>query len=113
MKEPRAFGPRLKDLRLASGTKASALAAEMGVSATRLSALENGWARPPAADRIVKAAAFIGADPGELLALAARDREIYVLEAITAEHVLTAEAIISRWRSLSGAQLVKLRALVA
>jgi transcriptional regulator with XRE-family HTH domain len=68
----KSFGEALRERRLAKGFSLRKFAAEVGVSPTYLSQVEQGNVQPPTADRVKRMAELLGVNPDEWIALAGR-----------------------------------------
>jgi transcriptional regulator with XRE-family HTH domain len=68
----KAFGETLRERRLAKGFSLRRFAAEVGVSPTYLSQVEQGNVDPPTAERVHRMAELLGENPDEWIALAGR-----------------------------------------
>jgi len=68
----KAFGPALRDKRIAKGYSLRKFADLVGVSPTYLSQVEQGNVDPPTAERVSKMAEILGENADELIALAGR-----------------------------------------
>lgn len=71
-KPPKSFGQLLREKRVAKGYSLRKFAAEIGVSPTYLSLVEQDKVDPPTADRVAKIAELLGENVDEWTALAGR-----------------------------------------
>lgn len=101
------FGEALRERRLAKGFSLRQFAAEVGVSPTYLSQVEQGNVQPPTADRVKRMAELLGENPDEWIALAGRVPED-LPEII--QHVPTeVPDLLRSVKGLTPAQIRKLR----
>jgi len=100
------FGEALRERRLAKGFSLRKFAAEVGVSPTYLSQVEQGNVMPPTADRVKRMAELLGENSDEWIALAGRVPED--LPPIIQKHTEVPD-LLRAVKGLTAEQLRKLR----
>ncbi len=103
----RRFGQKLRQKRIAKGYSLRKFAAQVGVSPTYLSQVEQGNVQPPTADRVRRMAELLGENPDEWIALAGRVPED--LPEIIQSHPLQIPELLREASGLTAQQLQRLR----
>lgn len=104
------FGVMLRDAREIAGRSMGELARHLDVSVPYLSDVERGFRPPLVDDRIMKAAAFLGASPDPLLKAAAEARGAFQLSAAVNPTARQVGAMLSRqWNADDGLSQSKLK----
>ena len=102
----RTFGELLREKRVEKGFSLRKFAAEVGVSPTYLSQVEQGNVQPPTADRVKRMAELLGENPDLWIALAGRVPED--LPPIIQQHTEVPD-LLRAVKGLTADQLRKLR----
>ena len=103
----RTFGELLREKRIEKGFSLRKFAAEVGVSPTYLSQVEQGNVMPPTADRVNRMAELLGENPDEWIALAGRVPED--LPGIIQKEPTAMPELLREASGLTAEQLRKLR----
>lgn len=101
------FGEVLREKRLEKGFSLRKFAAEVGVSPTYLSQVEQGNVQPPTADRVKRMAELLGENPDLWIALAGRVPED--LPGIIQKQPTEMPELLREASGLTAEQLRKLR----
>lgn len=104
------FGDLLRKIRRKSGKTMLDLAEHLGVSVVFISDVERGNRAPLTRERIVKAAEYLGVDPGPFLVAAAKSKGSFELDAtrVSVKAREVGAALMRGWTKLDEEDLEKI-----
>jgi transcriptional regulator with XRE-family HTH domain len=108
------FGVLLRQLREAASVSIGSLARHLGVSVPYLSDVERGNRPPLVHEKIIRAAAFLEADPATLLQSAGETRGTFHLDAanVSGSAREVGAMLAHQWSGMSSQKLKKMKQLL-